>query len=373
MNAAMYLTAAMFLFAVCWKVYQLWQAPRDRALRSVTACLICLAVCFSTGFPPEERALNAIARGAALLVSNIPLLAAVYFLLAFYLHSAADRARARRRARLEAVPLLVTVLVITAATFATPAGILRHPYTPAELHNPWIAIFFLAAQLYLVHAFATTSWWTARYARMSRGPAKVGLWLTTGSMVGMAMADACRVVMDVIGWSDGAIPTWLDGAANGFFTIAVPVFIAGLSYPGVMLRVAAFKIWRQHRRTYRRLDPLWQLLHEAFPEDALDRAPAAGTWRDALALHAVHRNYYRRVVECRDGLVRVSPYLAQQGVQDSAAPHEVAGHLRPALQARAAGVPAPTQAIAVALPDEDGLDADARQLVTLSDALTTHR
>ncbi|WP_343283802.1 MAB_1171c family putative transporter [Streptomyces sp. TM32] len=372
----MYATAGLFFLAVCWKVYQLSRAPRDHTLRAVTLCLVCLAVSFAMGFPPVKNALNDTAAGTALLASNVPLLAGVYFLLAFYLYSAADRVRARRRARLEAVPLLVTMLVITAATFATPAGLRRQPYTPDELHTPQVAIFYLTAQLYLVHAFSTTSWWTARYARMSGGPARIGLWLTTGSLTGMALANSCRVAMDAVGWSGGEIPTALHTAASTFFALAVPAFIAGLSYPGVMQRAAAFKIWRQHRRSYRRLGPLWQLLHEGFPEDVLNRGPAAGSWRERLALRAVHRHYYRRVVECRDGLVRVSPYLAQRGVQDGTGPEAVAAHLRHALQAaltaRAAGEAAPAQVIAVALPEEHSLDADARQLVALSDALTAH-
>ncbi|MGN5380970.1 MAB_1171c family putative transporter [Streptomyces lasalocidi] len=137
-----------------------------------------------------------------------------------------------------------------------------------------------------------------------------------------------------------------------------------------MLRLAGFRIWRQHRRTYRRLRPLWQLLHEAFPEDALHREPV-GKWREDLTVRGVHRRYYRRVIECRDGLVRVSPYLALQDVRDGGTPEVLVGHLRSALRSQAAGEPAPTQAIAVALPGEDSLDADARQLVALSDALAT--
>lgn len=368
----MYLTAALFLLAVLWKVYQLFQAPRDRALRAVTACLVCTAVSFSTGFPPEKHALDGLVAGTASLVSNVLLLAAVYWLLSFYLHSATDRQRASRRTRLEAVPLSVAVLIITVATVAAPVGVRGRPYGTADLHTPAVAIFFMAAQTYLVYAFATTALWTARCARMSQRPSSIGLWLTASSLASMAMANVCRVAMDLIGWHGDAVPAGLNAVVALLFALAVPAFIIGLSYPGVMLRVAAFRVWRQHRRAYRGLGPLWQMLHEAFPEDALDRAPAPGTWRDLLALRGVHRNYYRRVIECRDGLVRVSPYLAQRGVKDGAEPEDLAGHLRPALRARAAGEPATSQALAIALPTDASLDADARQLVALSDALATH-
>ncbi len=369
---AMYLTAALFLLAVLWKMYQLLQAPRDRALRAVTACLICSAGSFSTGLQAERSALDSVVAGAASLVSNVLLLVAVYWLLSFYLYSATIRQRASRRARLEAVPLAVAIVVITVATVATPVAVRGRPYGTADLRTPQVALFFIAAQLYLVYAFATTTLWTVRYARMSQRPSSIGLWLTAASLASMAVANSCRVVMALIGWRGGTVPAGLNGSVALLFAFAVPSFIVGLSYPGVMLRLAGLRIWRQRRRTYQRLRPLWVLLHEAFPQDALRRGPTVGTRRELLRLRGVHRNYYRRVIECRDGLVRVSPYLVRLGVQDGATPEALADHLRSALQACAAGAPAPTHALAVALPGEDSLDADARQLVALSDALGTH-
>ncbi|MEU3371260.1 MAB_1171c family putative transporter [Streptomyces sp. NPDC006660] len=369
MTAVMFLTAGLFLLAVLWKVYQLAQAPRDRTLQAVTACLICAAGSFSTGFPPEKRALNAaLGAGAASLLSNVLLLAAVYSLLTFYLHSAANRGRAARRARLEAVPLVVTAIVITVATLTTPAEVRGLPYAQADLRTPQVAVFFTAAQLYLVYAFATTALWTARYARMSQRPATIGLWMTAGSLAGMATGNALRVVMDLIGLGGSSAPAGLSHSAALLFLLAVPAFVAGLSYPGIAMRLANFRIWRQHRRTYRNLRPLWVLLHDAFPQDALSRTPG-GRWREAIRVRGVHRSYYRRVIECRDGLVRVSPYLAQVGIEDGATPRAVAAHLRTALSAQAAGIPATTEALAVALPGEDSIDADAQQLVAVADAL----
>jgi hypothetical protein len=367
----MYLTAALLLLAVLWKVYQLFQAPQDRALRAVTACLLCTAGSFSTGLPAENKALNTLAgTGASSLASNVLLLGAVYGLLSFYLYSATGRRRASRRARLEALPLMMTLIVITLATISAPAGVRGRPYGTADLHTPQVAVFFVAAQLYLVYALTTAAWWTGRYARMSQKPVNIGLWLTASSLTGMAAANALRVAMDLIAWHGSAAPAVLNQGGALLFALAVPAFVVGLSYPGVMLRLAAFRIWRQHRRTYRCLRPLWQLLHEAFPEDSLHRQPT-GAWREDLTIRGVHRRYYRRIIECRDGLVRVSPYLAHQDVRDGATSEVLADHLRSALRSRAAGEHVPGHAVAVALPREDSLDADARQLVALSDALTT--
>jgi hypothetical protein len=101
--------------------------------------------------------------------------------------------------------------------------------------------------------------------------------------------------------------------------------------------------------------------------------PTAGR-RDLLSLRAVHRRYYRRVIECRDGLVWISPYLAQQRArsgesEDRACPTELAGLLRAALRARAEGRTVDVRATRVAMPDGEGLDDDVRELVDLADAL----
>lgn len=70
------------------------------------------------------------------------------------------------------------------------------------------------------------------------------------------------------------------------------------------------RLLAHRRRMYRRLTPLWTALHEASPEDSLHRTPAGG-WRDALRVRGTHRRYYQLAIECRDGLVRLSPYLAE--------------------------------------------------------------
>jgi hypothetical protein len=78
----------------------------------------------------------------------------------------------------------------------------------------------------------------------------------------------------------------------------------------------------------------------------------------------VHRKHYRRVIECRDGLVRISPYLNDPS-------GDLSGQLKRALQAHAEGVPVSTEAKPLAAPAADGLDADVRELELLSQSLQT--
>jgi hypothetical protein len=138
--------------------------------------------------------------------------------------------------------------------------------------------------------------------------------------------------------------------------------LAGISYPAAVVRLGALRIWWRHLRAYHRLAPLWTELNSRFPEDRLSRVPVT-RWKDVLSLRGVHRRYYRRVIECRDGLVRISPYIDQQDNDD------LAVKLRRALRAHASGEGVPQDAVPLALPEQDGLDADVEQLMTLSAAL----
>jgi hypothetical protein len=73
----------------------------------------------------------------------------------------------------------------------------------------------------------------------------------------------------------------------------------------------------------------------------------------------VHRRYYRRLIECRDGLVRISSRLGPDDGQP------LGSRLLAALDVpQAPGLPG--DAVPLAIPGTAGLDADARELVTLA-------
>jgi hypothetical protein len=167
------------------------------------------------------------------------------------------------------------------------------------------------------------------------------------------------------------MPRWLVVLGDVLVLGGLAVFFAGLAYRGIATRVEATWLWWRHLLSYHQLRPLWMTLHQAFPEDVLSRVPDTPL-RDVLSLRGVHRRYYRRAIECRDGLVRVSPYLAGvdgSGNQNASSYHDLADRVKEALRAHAAGVSAPSQAVPIALPSQSGLDADVFELVALSRAM----
>jgi hypothetical protein len=152
--------------------------------------------------------------------------------------------------------------------------------------------------------------------------------------------------------------------------VSILLFVVGVTYPGARARIASLALWPRHRRDHRRLTPLWQLLAEAYPENVL--RPAAPTLRDRWRARGVHRRYHRRIVECRDGLVDISPYLGYT-VEDTEVldldPAELAERLRWAASTIGKGSLAPRQAVPLAVPRADDREADVRQLIEVSDAL----
>ncbi|MFD9958528.1 MAB_1171c family putative transporter [Amycolatopsis sp. NPDC058986] len=360
MNAHITLTViqGVILYpALLWKIYQLTRAPKDVARWMVTACLACFAASYPFGLMAGNVNQPDPGPIVPLLFQHILLCGLVYTLACFFLFSARPAAQAKRRAWLEAIPLGAAILVMAAVTLLMP------DVPPGQYPLAGVSVFYLAADLYLTYGIASACFFARRYARGASPRLARGLLVASVGFAIGALGGATLIAVVLVHWAGATIP-WLLVQATVFLVFPSAILlVVGLSYPGVATRVAAARVWWQHLRMYHRLGPLWTRLHEAFPEDALSRVRVA-PWRDALSLRGVHRRYYRRVIECRDGLVRISPYLAPLGDDGS-----LANRLTEALRAHARREAVPQEGMPVALPDGDGLDDDVRELVTLSESL----
>jgi uncharacterized protein DUF6545 len=358
--------------ALVLMLYLLVRAPRNVALRAVTIMIACWGVAYSLG--------NAASSGTtvlglepimARLIQHLLLVVAAYSLLSFYLFSALDPEDGRRRVIREAVPLAAAAVIMTVATPFIPHGIRDAAAALASgkdgpVGETSVALLYVTVNLYMLYAFATTLRWTRRYARGAEPRLRRGLALASAGLAGIVVSLAVFVAANLLRWAGSALPKPLLFAGMYLVLFGIMVFLVGVAYPAAVMRLAALRVWWQHRAVYRRLAPLWTVLHDEFPEDALSRVPAS-PWRDTLSLRGMHRRYYRRVIECRDGLVRISPYLGPLG--ESAEATALAERLREGLRAHASGAPVPTRATPVAIPSDDGLDADVNELVALSVAL----
>jgi hypothetical protein len=304
------------------------------------------------------------------LVEHLSTLLGGYGLIAFFLFTALDMGSARRRALWHAVPVIVAAAIMTIATALMPANLRDaaamltqgrgNASTPVA--EPTVALLYLTVYLYMVYAFSTALLWTRRCTRGAEPRLRRGLALALVGLAAIVPAEVVFVIATILRWAHTIVSRPVMIVTIPLYLGGIVVFLIGIAYPAAGMRLAAIRVWWQHRQMYHRLSPLWTLLHQQFPEDALSRVPA-GRRRDALRLRDVHRRYYRRAIECRDGLVRISPYLGSNG------DCSLAERLRDALRAHASGAKVPARAIPVAIPTANGLDADVRELVALSDSL----
>lgn len=355
--------------AVVWKIYKLARDPHDAPLRSVTLCLLTAALSYPLAMPGGASGVDTVAgHGAAKLIQNLLLLGTVYFLLCFYLYSADEKA-GRRRARREAVVVLLVAAAIIVAAESVPHDVFAGSFSTADMTIPQIAFFYGGAGLYLMYALGVAGRWTRRYARMSERPHSTGLWMAAIGLSAMSVACAVRAVIVTIRWSGRTVPHPLMAGVAFLLVVSILLFVAGVTYPGAAARITSARRWLRLRREYRRLAPLWHLLSEAYPEHVLK--PASTALFDRWRARSMHRRHHRRIVECRDGLVDISPYLVDED-DDSAlglAPTELAVRLRQAVATIGQGAPAPRPAVPLAMALGGDREADVRQLIAVSDAL----
>jgi hypothetical protein len=367
--------------ALAWMLWLVARSPEDVRRWAVTGLVAGWSVAYPFGIAASDGVeFLGVDAMTARYLQHALLLVAAYSLVCFFQFSALEPALARGRAIRDGVVLIVAIVILTVANLMIPAG-LRVPAatvtsTPGEgpVGVTSIAIFYVAANSYLLYAFAAACGWTRRYARGAEPRLRRGLRIASIGLGAISLAGATFVASNISRWAGTPAPPPVVLTSIFLLLLGIVLFVVGMAYPTVKTRAAAFRVWRRHRRAYRRLRPLWTVLNEQFPQDALSRVPA-GRLRDALTLRSVHRRYYRRVIECRDGLVRISPYLAGVGTDPAelADPERLAGQLSDALRAHAAGETVSSQAIAIALPAEDSLEADVDRLIELSQAVERTR
>lgn len=354
--------------ALLWFLYRLARAPRDLALRAVVACLAFQLVVTPLGnlAAAAEHGGSALP-GLAKLTQNLAIADSWFSLMLFFLFSTSS---SRRRAWHEFFVLLGATAVITLSMLATPAAARDHTFTGANMRIPGVAGFYLSAGCYFAYVLAQATRSALRYAGESNWRMRLGLQVASVGLALNAATCLIRAVFVIMRFSGGTVPPGLNAFVAQVPDAGVLVFVVGVSYPAVVLRAAAFRVWLRHRQVYRELRPLWILLHEAFPQDALDRQNRS-LWHERLSPRRVHRRYWRRRVEIRDGLVRLSPHLADLDFSPEAPTSEQAEKLVAAVRREHAGTPPRSSAaVQVATPPRAGADADEEQLLGLARALS---
>ncbi len=361
---------AMLLFAAAlfWRIYQLARAPSLPNWAVMTA-IAGFAAAFLLLQPAISVPLDDVfGRGAARVANNALLACGLCSLIIFFLGSAMGPRRYGRVAA-ELIPLAAAITLMVVAMSLTPEPLRGLDTNAQTVHVSGIAAFYLGAGLYLIYGLLACIWWIVRYFRVADRHLRIGLRIGTAGLASMAAGSILRALYIVIAWAFGPVVRALLLIAAPLVILGIVAFLCGITYPGVRARVAAIRRRRQHLRDHRRLAPLWTVLVEAYPSIVLRAAPR-GRW-DRFSSRGAHRAYYRRVIEIRDGLVQLSPYLetdfAGLADRDAAA---AASALRAALARQAAGETNDGRAKQVLPAGADDLESDVRPLLALAAAVS---
>lgn len=345
---------------LAWFLARALRHPRDAALWMLVVCLVMRTV-DGPWVMPAVRGL--VGPSAARWFFDAALTGSWAALLLFFVLSAGGSAvRARREVGTWAVLCAVLgACVALAPGWWQAQNLLAQPGHPAA-----VTAFEALVDLYYVYATGSCAVWAWRYASESPKRLRPGLWLAAAGLGVFALASAASLAI-VLGLLP---PSFYSAVLVEVMGLAIVAFAIGVVTVGLVGRAVALRVWWRHRQRARALRPLWSLLCTVYPSDALDRA-SGGWWFDRILPHQVHRRYWRRWMEVRDGLVQLSPHLVETGYDPARPAHEQTGAFRAALRRAAAGQqPGRAHARPVAVPTSDSSEqADVQELIRLSTAL----
>ncbi|MFJ3861875.1 MAB_1171c family putative transporter [Streptomyces sp. NPDC090085] len=359
-----------------WKGTDLARAPHDRVLRFLVASLLLLMTGEILSIPAVNTAIDeATAVGVGKVVFNAVYLSGLFSLvLVFVSATSGPEAAYRRRLRIDIGLLAGALTILVGAMLATPAGMRGHSLGTPHMAQPSVASFYFAGNAYFVYAYLASALWSLRYARRASRHLKLGLLILALGFLGLTITAVNRVVLVALRIGDPGSHQGLNTVNWSLSNWAMDVAIVGICYAGVVQLVTRVRSVVHHRRLYRELAPLWKALTAAYPELVLNRSPTVSGWRSVRRSRTYEQRFYRRLIECRDGLVRLSPYLTRIAPDADLAripADRLARHIVEALAVKPMAESPQTElpAALVASPAGDELSADARELIALSHAL----
>ncbi|MER5396098.1 MAB_1171c family putative transporter [Streptomyces sp. NPDC002599] len=358
------------------------RAPDDLPLKAITRCTVCIALALVLFHPNVYAWLLTATRGVNVLVTCVVCMTAAFWLLRFF-HLSAAGPEEDRSQMASVLCLLLFASAATAVWAASPGALRASP--PEWLNrNDGSAAFVLVVSGYIGGVAAMAMRWSLVYSVVtSRRNLRMALRILSVALV----AELCACIFKVLSLAAQFAFTVDSDVLNGIWYVTtlfgVWTLVAGVTHPVTVEVVGRIASMFARRAMFRELGPLWRALHDAFPELALPQVSEWWWTRGSYVWPWRARAYYRRVIEIRDGLVRLTPYCAL-GVERAARAageakglagrdldlHAGAAVVAAALARRARDAPVDERC---AVPDGGGhdLDSDARWLVGLSKALTT--
>ncbi|MGJ7906420.1 MAB_1171c family putative transporter [Actinopolyspora sp. H202] len=390
--SVLFLATGFVVFSVAGYRIVLWNRGRRRPTEIPLITLACaLGTAFVTLAPVVQAAESALLPSLGRLLSNTcTLVAAFGFLhLMLYVSHPAEQVPSKVRPRL--LTLLLTLVGMTAmfALSDPPGG--TGVFTGLYATQPTLAVYTLLYSLYLGTAVIELIVLTMRSIRYTRTWLRAGMiLLALGSTLAAGyLAHKLWSVLSELLTSTIAEPYCPSAFATidctfaiGLPALSVLAIVLGAAVPTLGPRCEQLVRSLGHRRSYRRLYPLWHTLHTAMPSIAFT---VDDTTRTPAPTRGGSEQLYRRVVAIRDGMLLLRPYRSAEdtrghqaaarrdGVaeQDRAATVE-ARDIHTALSRHRRDTPIPDTERTRAAEPYDDLAAEISWLVRVSEALARH-
>lgn len=372
---------ALLVLGVGVKLHDVLERAPERALSGLLlSCLALLAVGQALSLPDVTDALDATtAAGVGKLFYNAATMLGLYTLVAFFARALMGAAPSRRRLRADGAALALVVAALAALMIATPQPLRSHSLTSPYLGYPTVAWFYLVGNGYFVYAYLTCGFWTWQYARRTAGYLATALKVIALGLVGVTVTSLVRATWVAVQYLRGPELDWVNSVNFRINNVSFLALTAGLLFLALVQAIPAVRTWLTQRRQFRALLPLWSTIAAAYPELVLDRAHNENTALP-VAPRARRQRFYRRVVECRDGLLRLGPWMAPLATDrdlQAESPTQIASYIDEAIRRQQQrGDPADEaadDAVSVAIPTTSDARADVDQLIAISDALQLRR
>lgn len=290
----------VFAVALCWRLDQIRRNGGGLQPLAMTTAIAALVLAFVVnGADMRELIDTTVFTGAARVVFYAMLALGVASLIIVFFFPAPGQTR-ERRAGMEAIPLVVALLGLQVTMLVTPIDVRTEPINAWTVRNVGFGLFLLIASGYLAYGLLACVRNVRRFLRLADGYLRTSLGLLMGGLVLLAFASMLQIVFVVISMTGTLRISWLFTTGQVLAGVGVVAFLVGISYPMLHSRWQTAMVSRRRRRADEELVPLWTLLTEAVPEVVLPRG----------ARITPTESFHRRVVETRDALTQISPYLS---------------------------------------------------------------
>jgi len=315
----LHVTAALSWIAFLFRLPVLRRSPSASPARAYVGVLLFVAMALTFLLPEIYSAISGVTGEAnlSLLLANGATAATCWAVQLYLLRVNFTDEALHRRIRWAHALFAAVLATLIVLFMLAPLELETRDFIGMYGGAPFVLEYRMVFLTYLgisAGALAHFTWrWSNRASAISLGtgvPLSLGLRVVAlGGYAGLGYItnELGRMIVPRLG-RDYPLPA-PNAVSQGLVITAVTLMVLGSTLPALGSRMVwnVTRGWATRYRAYRRLFPLWLALYRAVPRIAL--VPTTSPLDELWAIGDLRYRLRRRVVEIRDGIVALSPYL----------------------------------------------------------------